>query len=204
MFTRFIDFILGRREEPEEGTGGSLYGRGGSTTYNRMSVNGTGGYGYGGYGHGGWPFGGKKDDKTIIDKMKYDPNHPDGTGQVNPHPPGSTLYNIFERHRQYDELDMLGSNNSGDSQFFAKNVTYDNAFDYFESPNYGLRTSDIAYNMSLEDEVSNMIDGAEKPEPIVMNNSNVNKDSSQQAEYSAIAVRGNPLKDGTYISPFAV
>ena len=49
-----------------------------------------------------------------------------------------------------------------------------------------------------------MIDGAEKPEPIVMNNSNVNKDSSQQAEYSAIAVRGNPLKDGTYISPFAV
>ena len=204
LFTRFIDFILGRREEPEEGTGGSLYGRGGSTTYNRMSVNGTGGYGYGGYGHGGWPFGGKKDDKTIIDKMKYDPNHPDGTGQVNPHPPGSTLYNIFERHRQYDELDMLGSNNSGDSQFFAKNVTYDNAFDYFESPNYGLRTSDIAYNMSLEDEVSNMIDGAEKPEPIVMNNSNVNKDSSQQAEYSAIAVRGNPLKDGTYISPFAV
>ena len=202
LFGRFKDWIMGNNSE--EGTGGSLYGRGGSTTYNRMSVNGTGGYGYGGYGHGGWPFGGKKDDKTIIDKMKYDPNHPDGTGQVNPHPPGSTLYNIFERHRQYDELDMLGSNNSGDSQFFAKNVTYDNAFDYFESPNYGLRTSDIAYNMSLEDEVSNMIDGAEKPEPIVMNNSNVNKDSSQQAEYSAIAVRGNPLKDGTYISPFAV
>ena len=203
LFGRFKDWIMGNNDS-EEGTGGSLYGRGGSTTYNRMSVNGTGGYGYGGYGHGGWPFGGKKDDKTIIDKMKYDPNHPDGTGQVNPHPPGSTLYNIFERHRQYDELDMLGSNNSGDSQFFAKNVTYDNAFDYFESPNYGLRTSDIAYNMSLEDEVSNMIDGAEKPEPIVMNNSNVNKDSSQQAEYSAIAVRGNPLKDGTYISPFAV
>ena len=204
LFGRFKDWIMGNNDSEEEGTGGSLYGRGGSTTYNRMSVNGTGGYGYGGYGHGGWPFGGKKDDKTIIDKMKYDPNHPDGTGQVNPHPPGSTLYNIFERHRQYDELDMLGSNNSGDSQFFAKNVTYDNAFDYFESPNYGLRTSDIAYNMSLEDEVSNMIDGAETPEPIVMNNSNVSKDSGQQAEYSAIAVRGNPLKDGTYISPFAV
>ena len=200
LFGRFKDFILGTGGS-SYGRGGASYGRGGSTTYNRMSVNGTG---TGGYGYGGWPFGGKKDSKTIIDKMKYDPNHPDGTGQVNPHPPGSTLYNIFERHRQYDELDMLGSNNSGDSQFFAKNVTYDNAFDYFESPNYGLRTSDIAYNMSLEDEVSNMIDGAEKPEPIVMNNSNVNKDSSQQAEYSAIAVRGNPLKDGTYISPFAV
>ena len=143
------------------GTGGNTYMN--NRTSGTGGYGGYGGYGYGGYGHGGWPFGGKKDDKTIIDKMKYDPNHPDGTGQVNPHPPGSTLYNIFERHRQYDELDMLGSINSGDSQFFTKNVTYDNAFDYFQSPNYGLRTSDIAYNMSLEDEVSNMIDGAENP-----------------------------------------
>ncbi len=203
LFGRFVDFILGRREEPEqEGTGGSLYGRGGSTTYNRMSVNGTGGHGY-----GGWPFGGKKDSKTIIDKMKYDPNHPDGTGQLNPHPPGSTLYNIFERHRQYDELDMLGSINSGgDSQFFAKNVTYDNAYDYLNSPNYGLRTSEVAYNMSMQDEVNSMVDGLADPESqVVMNNANVNKDGGdQQIEYSAIAVRGNPLKDGTYISPYAV
>ena len=203
LFGRFIDFILGRGEEPEqEGTGGSLYGRGGSTTYNRMSVNGTGGYGT-----GGWPFGGKKDGKTIIDKMKYDPNHPDGTNQLNPHPPGSTLYNIFERHRQYDQMGMLGSINSGgDSQFFAKNVTYDNAYDYLNSPNYGLRTSEVAYNMSMQDEVNSMVDGLADPESqVVMNNANVNKDGGdQQIEYSAIAVRGNPLKDGTYISPYAV
>ena len=70
LFGRFKDWIMGNNDS-EEGTGGSLYGRGGSTTYNRMSVNGTGGYGT-----GGWPFGGKKDGKTIIDKMKYDPNHP--------------------------------------------------------------------------------------------------------------------------------
>tara|TARA_A100001388_G_scaffold38322_1_gene24213 strand:- start:1351 stop:3177 length:1827 start_codon:yes stop_codon:yes gene_type:complete len=200
LFGRFKDFILGTGGS-SYGRGGSSYGRGGSTTYNRMSVNGTGGYGY-----GGWPFGGKKDGKTIIDKMKYDPNHPDGTSQQNPHPPGSTLYNIFERHRQYDELDMLGSINSGDSQFFAKNVTYDNAYDYLNSPNYGLRTSEIAYNMSMQDEVTQISDSLANPESqVVMNNASVNKDGGdQQIEYSAIAVRGNPLKDGTYISPYSV
>ena len=200
LFGRFKDFILGTGGS-SYGRGGSSYGRGGSTTYNRMSVNGTGGYGY-----GGWPFGGKKDSKTIIDKMKYDPNHPDGTGQLNPHPPGSTLYNIFERHRQYDELDMLGSINSGDSQFFAKNVTYDNAYDYLNSPNYGLRTSEIAYNMSMQDEVAQISDSLANPESqVVMNNASVNENGGdQQIEYSAIAVRGNPLKDGTYISPYSV
>jgi len=200
LFGKFKDFILGTGGS-SYGRGGSSYGRGGSTTYNRMSVNGTGGYGY-----GGWPFGGKKDSKTIIDKMKYDPDHPDGTGQLNPHPPGSTLYNIFERHRQYDELDMLGSINSGDSQFFAKNVTYDNAYDYLNSPNYGLRTSEVAYNMSMQDEVSQILDSLTDPESqVVMNNASVNKNGGdQQIEYSAIAVRGNPLKDGTYISPYSV
>ena len=159
-----------------------------------------------GYGIGGF-FGGKKDGKTIIDKMKYDPDHPDGTNQLNPHPPGSTFYNIFEKHRQYDQMGMLGSINSGgDSQFFAKNVTYDNAYDYLNSPNYGLRTSEVAYNMSMQDEVNSMVDGLADPESqVVMNNANVNKDGGdQQIEYSAIAVRGNPLKDGTYISPYAV
>ena len=200
LFGRFKDFILGTGGS-SYGRGGSSYGRGGSTTYNRMSVNGTGGYGY-----GGWPFGGKKDSKTIIDKMKYDPNHPDGTGQLNPHPPGSTLYNIFERHRQYDELDMLGSINSGDSQFFAKNVTYDNAYDYLNSPNYGLRTYEVAYNMSMQDEVAQISESLANPESqVVMNNASVNENGGdQQIEYSAIAVRGNPLKDGTYISPYSV
>ena len=202
LFGRFKDFILGTGGS-SYGRGGSSYGRGGSTTYNRMSVNGTG---TGGYGYGGWPFGGKKDSKTIIDKMKYDPNHPDGTGQLNPHPPGSTLYNIFERHRQYDELDMLGSINSGDSQFFAKNVTYDNAYDYLNSPNYGLRTSEVAYNMSMQDEVAQISESLANPESqVVMNNASVNENGGdQQIEYSAIAVRGNPLKDGTYISPYSV
>ena len=197
--------ILSKIKEFIFGTGGgtmSYRGGTGGNTYISNRSSGTGGYGI-----GGWPFGGKKDGKTIIDKMKYDPNHPDGTNQLNPHPPGSTLYNIFERHRQYDQMGMLGSINSGgDSQFFAKNVTYDNAFDYYNSPEYGLRTSEVAYNMSMQDEVNSMVDGLADPESqVVMNNANVNKDGGdQQIEYSAIAVRGNPLKDGTYISPYAV
>ena len=140
--------------------------------------------------------------------MKYDPNHPDGTSQLNPHPPGSTLYNIFERHRQYDQLDMLGSINSGgDSEFFVKNVTYDNAYDYkkFESPEYGLKSSEIAYNMSMEDELNSIREGLADPNSqIIMNTQTAQQDSDNQIEYSAIAVRGNPLKEGTYVSPYSV
>jgi len=185
--------------------GGSMTYRGGTggNTYMNNRTSGTGGYGV-----GGWPFGGKKDGKTIIDKMKYDPNHPDGTDQLNPHPPGSTLYNIFERHRQYDQLDMLGSLNSGgDSQFFAKNVTYDNAFDYnkFSSPEYGLKTSEVAYNMSMADEVNTMVDGISDPSnQVVLNNQTSSTNAGNQIEYSAIAVKGNPLKEGTYLSPYSV
>ena len=140
--------------------------------------------------------------------MKYDPDHPDGTSQPNPHPPGSTLYNIFERHRQYDEMGMLGSANSGgDSQFFAKNISYDNAFDYkkFSSPEYGLKTSEIAYNMSMADEVNTMVDGISDPSSqVVLNNQTSSANAGNQIEYSAIAVKGNPLKEGTYLSPYAV
>ena len=182
-------------------------GEGGSMILNRNSSNVVRSV-HGGYGVGGWPFGGKKDGKTIIDKMKYDPNHPDGTDQLNPHPPGSTLYNIFERHRQYDQLDMLGSINSGgDSEFFVKNVTYDNAYDYkkFESPEYGLKTSEIAYNMSMEDELNSIREGLADPNSqIIMNTQTAQQDSDNQIEYSAIQVRGNPLKQGTYISPYSV
>ena len=201
LFARIKDFIFGTG-------GGTMSYRGGTggNTYISNRSSGTGGYG--GYGTGGWPFGGKKDGKTIIDKMKYDPNHPDGTNQLNPHPPGSTLYNIFERHRQYDEMGMLGSLNSGgDSQFFAKNVTYDNAFDYnkFNSPEHGLNTSNVAYNMSMEDEVESTLDAISNPEEqIVLNNQTANAKSDNQMEYSAIQVRGNPLKQGTYVSPYSV
>ena len=200
LFARIKDFIFGTG-------GGTMSYRGGTggNTYISNRSSGTGGYG--GYGIGGF-FGGKKDGKNIIEKMKYDPDHPDGTSQPNPHPPGSTLYNIFERHRQYDEMGMLGSVNSGgDSQFFAKNVTYDNAFEYnkFNSPEHGLNTSNVAYNMSMQDEVDSIIDAISNPEEqVVLNNQTANNNTDNQIEYSAIQVRGNPLKQGTYVSPYSV
>ena len=203
LFGRFVDFILGRREEPEqEGTGGSLYGRGGSTTYNRMSVNGTGGYGY-----GGWPFGGKKPSDSLKE-LRYRSDHPLGTEQPNPFKPGSTLYRNFEKMREMDRYGVLDiSSSGGDSQFFAKNVSYDNAFDYkkFSSPEYGLKTSEIAYNMSMADEVNTMVDGISDPSSqVVLNNHTSSTNAGNQIEYSAIAVKGNPLKEGTYLSPYAV
>ena len=201
LFARFVDFILGRREEPEqeEGTGGSLYGRGGSTTYNRMSVNGgTGGNtliassmssgSYGGYVDAG-----------------------DRRGFVSPEQAESMLANPERFKMRPSEIRYLRESMglpraSNDTEFFTKNVAYNNAYDYLNSPNYGLRTSEIAYNMSMQDEVDSMVEGLVDPESqVVMNNANVNKDGGdQQIEYSAIAVRGNPLKDGTYISPYAV
>ena len=203
LFARFIDFILGRREEPEqeEGTGGSLYGRGGSTTYNRMSVNGTGGYGIGGYGYG---YGGNKIASTPQDgrtptRLFY--NSPYKSPEIFIKDK-QMIEDAKERFKLFTGIDLA----TGDSQFFSKNVTYDNAYDYLNSPNYGLRTSEVAYNMSMQDEVNSMVDGLADPESqVVMNNANVNKDGGdQQIEYSAIAVRGNPLKDGTYISPYSV
>ena len=58
----------------------------------------------------------------------------------------------------------------------------------------------------MQDEVAQISDSLANPESqVVMNNASVNENGGdQQIEYSAIAVRGNPLKDGTYISPYAV
>ena len=91
-------------------------------------------------------------------------------------------------------------------QVFTKTVAYNNAFDYNEigSPEYGLKTSAIAYNMSMEDEVNSMVDSiSDSVDPVVMNNVN-NTNTGNQTSYSAIAVRGNPLKEGTYVSPYSV
>ena len=201
LFGRFKDFILGTG-------GGNMTYRGGTggNTYMNNRTSGTGGYGV-----GGWPFGGGKKEKTYESKQDFG-----AILRATAMKDAGMVINGFgdpERFKkkygitaeQFLALpDYPTDQSSLNSDVFTKTVAYNNAFDYYNSPNYGLRTSDIAYNMSLEDEVSNMIDGAETPEQIVMNNSNVNKDSGQEVEYSAIAVRGNPLKDGTYISPFAV
>ena len=108
-----------------------------------------------------------------------------------------------ERFKLFTGIDLA----TGDSQFFSKNVTYNNAFDYnkFNSPEYGLKTSNVAYNMSMEDEVDSIVDGLSEPESqIIMNNQTASNNADNQIEYSAIQVRGNPLKQGTYVSPYSV
>ena len=166
-----------------------------------MSVNGTGGYGIGGYGYG---YGGNKIASTPQDgrtptRLFYNSPYKSPEMFIKDK---QTIEDAKERFKLFTGIDLA----TGDSQFFSKNVTYDNAYDYLNSPNYGLRTSEVAYNMTMQDEVNSMVDGLADPESqVVMNNANVNKDGGdQQIEYSAIAVRGNPLKDGTYISPYAV
>ena len=61
-------------------------------------------------------FGGKKPDP--VGERRYDPRHPEGTRQPNPHPPGGTLYNIFEKHRNWDMHGMLRYNQGGIVQGF--------------------------------------------------------------------------------------
>jgi len=197
--------ILGQIKEFLFGTGGgnvSYRGGTGGNTYVNNRSTGTGG----GYGVGGWPFGGGKP-SDAIDKLRYKSDHPLGTAQPNPFEPGTLLYNNFEKLRQYDMMGMEISSSGGDSQFFTKNVSYENAFDYkkFESPQYGLRTSEIAYNMSMDDEISNTIEGLSDADSQVIVNNNTNKSNTgRQMEQSAIATRGNPLKEGTYLSPYSV
>ena len=139
--------------------------------------------------------------------MRYKSDHPLGTEQPNPFREGTYLYKNFENNRRLDKLGVEISSSGGDSELFTKNVSYENAFDYkkFESPQYGLRTSEIAYNMSMEDEVNSTIDSlSDKDQQVILNNQSANTKTDSQIEYSAIRTRGNPLKEGTYLSPYSV
>ncbi len=198
LFGRFKDWITGNGGS-SYGRGGSLYGRGGSTIYNRVS--GTGGsIAF---------FGGKKSFnpkyKSEVPSIKRRTMNTDQmsveAGMLSPEAfeeKWKIPYETWRKLKDYPDQSSLNS------PIFTKNVTYDNAFDYYNSPEYGLKTSEIAYNMSMADEVNNMIDGLTDPQnQVVMNNTN-NSSAGKQIEYSAIAVRGNPLKEGTYVSPYSV
>ena len=197
--------ILSKIKEFIFGTGGgtmSYRGGTGGNTYIRNRSSGTGGYGIGGYGYGG-------------SKMASLPPYQDGRT------PTRLFYNspykspdIFikdqqmiedakERFKLFTGIDLAKE----DNQFFSKNVSYNNAFDYnkFNSPEHGLNISNVAYNMSMQDEVDSIVDAISNPEEqVVLNNQTANSNSDNQIEYSPIQVRGNPLKQGTYVSPYSV
>ena len=201
IFQRFIDFITGNRDE--SGSGGSLYGRGGNTYVNNRASGTGGGIAF---------FGGKKKEKVYKSKQDF------GTIlRRTAETDAMMVINGFgdpERFKkkygltaeQFMALPEYPTDQSSlDSNVFAKNVNYDNAFDYYNSPEYGLRTSEIAYNMSMADEVNNIMDGLSDPDnQVILNNHTASTNAGKQVEYSPIAVRGNPLKDGTYISPYSV
>ena len=196
------DFLFG------SGGGGMTYRGTGGNTYVNNRTSGTGGYGV-----GGWPFGGGKKEKTYESKQDFG-----AILRATAMKDATMVINGFgdpERFRkkygitaeQFLALpDYPTDQSSLNSNVFTKTVAYNNAFDYNElaSPQYGLKTSEIAYNMSMEDEVNSMVDSiSDSVDPIVMNNVN-SADTGNQTPYSAIAVRGNPLKEGTYVSPYSV
>ena len=196
------DFLFG------SGGGGMTYRGTGGNTYVNNRTSGTGGYGV-----GGWPFGGGKKEKTYESKQDFGAilratAMKDATMVIN----GFGDPERFKKKygitaEQFLALpDYPTDQSSLNSNVFTKTVAYNNAFDYNEigSPEYGLKTSAIAYNMSMEDEVNSMVDSiSDSVDPVVMNNVN-SANTGNQTPYSAIAVRGNPLKEGTYVSPYSV
>jgi len=197
--------VLGKIKDFLFGTGGGYRGvGGGGTSGKRTGYTGTGG------GNIAW---GKKKQKEITSKADF--------GSIKRRTATTDAYMVeagmldpsaFESKYgisadKWLRLPDYPTNQSSlDSPVFTKNVSYENAFDYkkFESPQYGLRTSDIAYNMSMEDELSSLEGISDASNPVVLNNQSSQKNANSQIEHSAIATRGNPLKEGTYLSPYSV
>jgi len=200
--------ILGKIKEFLFGTGGGNIsyrgGTGGSSTVYNRTGGGTGG------GNIAW---GKKEKKQITSKSDF--------GAIKRRTATTDAYMVeagmldpstFEGKYgisadKWLRLPDYPNQSSLNSPVFTKNVSYENAFDYkkFESPQYGLRTSEIAYNMSMDDEVNSTIDSlSDKDQQMILNTQTANTKTGNQMEQSAIATRGNPLKEGTYLSPYSV
>ena len=203
LFGRFKDWVTGGTG----GIGGRGYGGrgyGGSTYINNRST------GTGGGTKIAW---GKKEKKQITSKSDFGTilrrtANTDAMMVIN----GMGDPARFEKKygisaEKWMALPDYPNQSSLNSPVFTKNVSYESAFDYrkFESPDYGLKSSEIAYNMSMEDEVNSIIEGLSDPDSqVILNNHTAKANSGKQIEQSAIAVRGNPLKEGTYLSPYSV
>ena len=199
VLQKIKEFIFGT------GGGGMTYRGTGGNTYVNNRTSGVGGkmYGTGGYGYGGNMLASSPQDGRAPTRLFY--NAPYSS-------PGMFIIDETEKRDAKERFKLntgidLARGDSQNNQLFTKNVTYDNAFDYnkFNSPEHGLNTSNLAYNMSMQDEVDSIVDAISNPEEqVVLNNQTANSNSDNQIEYSAIQVRGNPLKQGTYVSPYSV
>ena len=197
ILQRIKEFIFG------EGGGNMTYRGTGGNTYVNNRTSGTGGYG--GYGYGGYVENSGNGMPNLFARVSRDKKKsgiPKEILDANPHLDPTKPGDYIKLKRM-----TLPIRKASNSEFFTKYVNYDNAFDYkqFTSPEYGLKTSNVAYNMSMQDEVDTMTEALSEPnEQIIMNNQVGNTTGDSQMELSPIAVRGNPLKDGTYISPYSV
>jgi len=197
ILQRIKEFIFG------EGGGNMTYRGTGGNTYVNNRTSGTGGYG--GYGYGGYVENSGNGMPNLFARVSRDKKKsgiPKEILDANPHLDPTKPGDYIKLKRM-----TLPIREASNTEFFTKYVTYDNAFDYkqFTSPEYGLKTSNVAYNMSMQDEVDTMTEALSEPnEQIIMNNQVGNTTGDSQMELSPIAVRGNPLKQGIYVSPYSV
>ena len=197
VLTKIKEFLFG------VGGGYKGVGGGGNTIYNRSS-GGTGGNNI------AW---GKKKQKEITSKSDFGAiKRRTATTDAHMVEAGMLDPSTFEKKygisaQKWMSLPDFSDQSSLNSPVFTKNVSYENAYDYkkFDSPQYGLKTSEVAYNMSMDDEVTSILEGLSDPDSqVILNNQSAQSNSDNQMEQSAIATRGNPLKEGTYISPYSV
>ena len=115
---------------------------------------------------------------------------------------GNTINNMQNWRRRNEQYMELLNQSSNSSEFFTKNVAYNNVYDYknFES-SHGLTTIAQRVNdQSIEDEIMAMT-GTSKPDMNIINNSTT-ATKRPDIVHSPLAVRGNPWEDGTYTGAY--
>ena len=112
----------------------------------------------------------------------------------------NNMQNWRKRNEQYMEL--LGSNSTTNSEFFTKNVSYNNAFDYknIESSRGLYTIAQMVSDKSMEDELSSLLISGKPGVNVINNSSRTSK--KDPITHSALAVRGNPWEDGTYTGAY--
>ena len=118
-------------------------------------------------------------------------------------PGGGLPDRLMNRNQRiYDMMKEAGMSNNS----YNRSVTYDTAFNYdaFNSPQYGLNTiAQVVNEASMNDELVDINDIVNEGSDVVLNNQNAVGSKDIQQEYSAIAVKGSPFPEGTYIPPYA-
>ena len=174
--------------------GGGPIGNVGESAQGGGTISGISNSNYGGSNVGNLAFWGGS---SPVDKMKFDPKQPD---RPNPHPPGTLLYNIWQRRMQeYQMMKEAGMVSS--SEFFTKvaNATQNNEI---SPPGSVGAVYNLVNNESMEGEIRDLVtDVAHDPDVVLNNQSQGTTDN--QVEYSPLAAKGSPFPVGFNISPYA-